>query len=59
MRGQRAAVAAVMAALSLPVAPSAAEENARARALPAPAYDWTVTLGAEGRDEPLFQGSSR
>jgi len=48
-----------MAALSLPMAQSAAEENARARALPAPAYDWTITLGAEGREEPLFQGSSR
>jgi len=59
MRGGRAAIAAVMAALSLPVVQSAAEENARARALPAPAYDWTITLGAEGREEPLFQGSSR
>src|SRR5262249_26712173 len=59
MRGGRAAIAAVMAALSLPVGQSAAEENARARALPAPAYDWTITLGAEGREEPLFQGSSR
>src|SRR5262249_58268550 len=52
------AIAAVRAAL-LPRAQSAAEENARARALPAPAYDWTITLGAEGREEPLFQGSSR
>ena len=59
MRGGGAAIAAVMAALSLPMAQSAAEENARARALPAPAYDWTITLGAEGREEPLFQGSSR
>ena len=58
MRGGGAAIAAVMAAL-LPMAQSAAQENARARALPAPAYDWTITLGAEGREEPLFQGSSR
>src|SRR5262249_56110590 len=55
MRGGGAAIAAVMAALSLPMAQSAAEENARARALPAPPYHWTITLGAEGRAEPLFQ----
>src|SRR5262249_60151523 len=58
MRGGGAAIAAVMAAL-LPMAQSAAEENARARALPAPAYDWTLTPGAAGRGEPLFQASSR
>ena len=38
---------------------SAGEGDARAYVPPAPAYDWTVTLGAEGREEPLFQGSSR
>src|SRR5258707_15836535 len=61
MRGRRAAIAAVVAALSIPMAASAAEENQRAYAppQPAPVYDWTVTLGAEGREEPLFQGSSR
>jgi outer membrane protein len=36
----------------------AADDTARTYA-PTRAYDWTVTLGAEGREEPLFQGSSR
>jgi MipA family protein len=59
MRGRRAAIAAFIAALLAPVVASAAEGDARAYVPPAPAYDWTVTLGAEGRLEPLFQGSSR
>src|SRR5260221_11145539 len=59
MRGRRAAIAAFVAALSAPMVASAGESESRAYVLPAPAYDWTVTLGAEGREAPLFQGSSR
>jgi outer membrane protein len=59
MRGRRAGIAAFLAALWAPTVASAAEGDGRAYAPPAPAYDWTVTLGAEGREEPLFQGSSR
>ena len=60
MRGRRAAIAAFLAALSAPpMVASAGEGDARAYVPPAPVYDWTVTLGAEGREEPLFQGSSR
>lgn len=58
MRVRRAVVAAVVAALSTPMAVSAADSDARAYVLPGPAYDWTVTLGLEGRFEPIFQGSS-
>jgi MipA family protein len=59
MRGRRAAIAAFVAALWAPMAASAAERDARAYAPPPAAYDWTVTVGVEGREEPLFQGSSR
>src|SRR5262249_34731593 len=59
MRGWRAAMAAFVAALWAPVVASAAESDARAYVPPASAYDWTITLGAEARLEPLFQGSSR
>ena len=59
MRGRRAAIAAFVAALWAPVVASAADSDARAYVPPASAYDWTITLGAEGRLEPLFQGSSR
>jgi outer membrane protein len=59
MRGRRAGIAAFLAALWAPTVASAAEGDGRAYAPPALAYDWTVTLGAEGREEPLFQGSSR
>ena len=59
MRGRRAAIAAFVAALSAPTVTSAGESDGRAYVPPAPAYDWTVTLGVEGREEPLFQGSSR
>jgi MipA family protein len=59
MRGRRAAIAAFVAALWAPMAASAAEGDARAYAPPPAAYDWTVTVGVEGREEPLFQGSSR
>ena len=63
MTDWRAAIAALVAALSIPMLAAAAEDNPRTYAPaptpPASAYDWTVTLGAEGREEPLFQGSSR
>jgi len=59
MKGRRAAVAGILAALATPMVASAADNNARTYGAPAAAYDWTVTLGAEGRDEPQFQGSSR
>ena len=59
MRGRRTAIAAFVAALWAPVVASAADSDARAYVPPASAYDWTITLGAEGRLEPLFQGSSR
>jgi outer membrane protein len=59
MRGRRAAIAAFVAALSTPPVASAADSNARGYVLPTSVYDWTVTVGAEGRLEPLFQGSSR
>src|SRR5262245_58263760 len=59
MRGRRTAIAVFLAALLAPMVASAGESDARAYAPPTPAYDWTITLGAEGRLEPLFQGSSR
>src|SRR5262245_66129645 len=59
MRGRRAAIAVFLAALLAPMVASAGESDARAYAPPTPAYDWTITLGAEARLEPLFQGSSR
>jgi outer membrane protein len=52
-------IAALVAALSTPVVASAGESDSRAYVPPPAAYDWTVTIGAEGRQEPLFQGSSR
>jgi outer membrane protein len=58
MTGRRAAIAAILAALASPVVASAADDTARTYGTP-PSYDWTVTVGAEGREEPLFQGSSR
>src|SRR5262245_62643674 len=58
MGGRRTVIAALLAVLT-PVAASAGENDARAYVPPPAPYDWTVTIGAEGRDEPLFQGSSR
>src|SRR5262245_25976924 len=46
-----------MAALWIPIAATAADMDAIGKApRPAP-YDWTVTIGLEGRVEPIFQGS--
>jgi MipA family protein len=59
MRGWRAAIAGFLVALSVPVVASAADADARGSVSPAPAYDWTVTIGAEGRVEPIFLGSTR
>src|SRR5262249_41349855 len=59
MGDRRAAFAAIVAALSIPRVASAGDGDSRAHVARVPAYDWTVTLGAEGREEPLFQGSSR
>jgi outer membrane protein len=59
MRSRRAAIAAFAAALWTPMVASAADSDTRGYAPPAPAYDWTVTVGVEGREEPLFQGSTR
>ena len=58
MRGRRAAIAGFVAALSVPIVASAAEPDTRLYS-PTPAYDWTVTIGGEGRIEPIFQGSKR
>jgi outer membrane protein len=58
MRGRRAAMAGcVAAALSIPMAAPAADSGKRGDVPPSPWNDWTVTIGAEGRFEPSFQGS--
>jgi outer membrane protein len=64
MRGRSAALAGLVAALLAPLGAWAADVEPRApetRVLRSPdtSHDWTVTLGAEGRIEPVFQGSSR
>src|SRR5262245_7777440 len=59
MWGQRAGIVSCLAALWLPLAVAAADMDMRVKAPPAAAYDWTITLGAEGRVEPIFQGSKR
>lgn len=59
MRGRRAAIAGLVAALLAPFVASA-DPVSRGNPLPSPPPpDWTVTLGAEGRYEPVFQGSKR
>jgi outer membrane protein len=58
MRGWHAGIAGSLAALWIPVAAVAADMPLAVKA-PPPAYDWTITLGAEGRVEPIFQGSKR
>src|SRR5690349_13772532 len=57
----RTGIAVLSAALWIPMAALAADmEPAGPRvqppAQPSP-YDWTITLGAEGRVEPIFEGS--
>src|SRR5262249_29820165 len=58
MRGRRAGTAACLAALWIPVA-AAADVEPAGRSLPGPRPDLTITIGAEGRVEPAFQGSKQ
>jgi len=53
MAGSIAATAIPMAALT---SASAADMDNRFKAPPS-AYDWTITVGVEGKVEPIFQGS--
>ena len=46
-----------MAVLWLPTAAAAADMDAIGKAPRSSLYDWTVTVGVEGRVEPIFQGS--
>lgn len=46
-----------MAALWIPIAAAAADMNPSGKSLRPPSYDWTITIGVEGRVEPVFQGS--
>jgi MipA family protein len=69
MRGRWAALPGLMAVLLAPLGAWAADiavrpadvQTAQPPALRSPdtSSDWTVTVGAEGRVEPIFQGSSR
>jgi outer membrane protein len=58
MRGRRAAIAGFVAALLIPTA-ALADSVSHGNNLPPPPPDWTVTIGAEGRLEPIFRGSTR
>jgi len=57
MWGWRARMAGGLAALWIPVAAVAADMPPLLKAPPPASYDWTITIGAEGRVEPVFQGS--
>ena len=59
MRDRRAAIAGFVAALLIPIGASAADTDTRVYVSPTGASDWTVTIGGEGRVEPIFQGSKR
>src|SRR5262245_28879468 len=59
MWGRRARIAGSMGALWIPIAAAAADLEPIGKALRPPAYDWTITIGVEGRVEPSFQGSDR
>jgi outer membrane protein len=59
MRGWHAAIAGLAAAVLMPIAGSAADSDSSRYVAPAPSYDWTVTIGAEGKVEPVFQGAKR
>jgi len=50
-------VAILIAALWISAAARAADTAISSGVLPPPASDWTITIGAEGRLEPAFQGS--
>ena len=58
MRVLWAARAGLVTAACLSGAASAADADLRDHLQPIPASEWTVTLGAEGRIEPIFQGSN-
>lgn len=49
-------MAGSIAAATVPVAASAADMDPRFKAPPS-AYDWTITVGIEGKVEPIFLGS--
>src|SRR3954451_19037679 len=53
--GWRTLMAGSIAA-TMPMAAFAADMENRFKAPPS-AYDWTITVGIEGRVEPIFQGS--
>src|SRR5437762_1089893 len=52
----RTLMAGSIAAAVLPMSASAADMDSRFKAPPS-AYDWTITVGVEGKVEPIFQGS--
>src|SRR5689334_118906 len=52
----RTLMAGSIAAATVPVAASAADMDPRFKAPPS-AYDWTITVGIEGKVEPIFLGS--
>src|SRR5262249_28436416 len=52
----RVLMAGSIAAAAVPMAASAADMESRFKAPPS-AYDWTVTVGIEGKVEPIFLGS--
>src|SRR5262245_66373782 len=54
--GWRTLMAGSIAA-AMPMAASAADMDSRFKAPPS-AYDWTVTVGVEGKVEPIFLGSN-
>ena len=58
MRLGRFGLAFCGAALGLPAAVSAADLPVDSGVLPPPSSDWTISLGAEGRLEPSFQGAN-
>jgi len=57
MRGRRRRIAGAVAVLVIPIAAAAADMGPGGKVSQPPAYDWTITLGVEGRVEPTFQGS--
>jgi len=59
MRDRRAAIAGFVAALLIPIVVSAADADTRVYVSPTGSSDWPVTIGGEGRVEPIFQGSKR
>jgi outer membrane protein len=54
-----AAIAGLVAALLIPIVVSAADTDTSRYVLQAPSYDWSVTIGAEGRVAPVFHGAKR